>query len=253
MQPQGNYTQPGLGIGDGTAQVMDPLDFVQRGAQAYAASKGLSYNPKGLDTLQDNPRQGYTNAMALHKAQGQDRTPANHTIRSFEALRTGINDQFDHMTKPESEGGMGIRMEATTGDPYGSPQEMRDDLANNKRIKVLPTSETGSHHFFTDEENDKFRAVHDVFGHAGIGRSFSRHGEEAALRAHQQMFPPEAHEALANDLRAQNNYLVYNNQGNRFPPQNKMRTLPAYIQGDTGGPPESQPPSRKPNKQGKLL
>ena len=71
---------------------------------------------------------------------------------------------------------------------------MRTDLAQNRRIKTYATDAPGSspNVALTNEQNDQFRAAHEVFGHAGVGSSFSRHGEEIAYQSHAQMFRPDA-------------------------------------------------------------
>jgi hypothetical protein len=245
------YIQPDLGIGDGTAQVHKPVDFVQEGGRKYAEARGRSYSQDGLDTVQVDPQRGHAQFLAYRQGMSQPTDP--HTEASYHAMRSEVNDQYDHMTKPEHEGGMGMSVEVTQHDPYGSPQEMADDVANNRRIKVMSTATTGSHAFFTDEENDKFRAVHDVFGHAGTGRSFSRNGEEAAYLNHAQMFSPSARSAMASETRGQNSYLNYNNTGDGFPDQgNKLVGMPSWAE-DSG--PLPVPPKKplKPNSQGKQL
>lgn len=121
---------------------------------------------------------------------------------SYEALRDEIRKQFDLLRE------MGVRVEFVDEDPYGNFHEMREDFINNRRLKVLRTAATGGHPFFTDEENDMFRAVHDAFGHLATGRGFDRHGEEAAYRAHKTMMPEIAVAALATELRAQNAFLL---------------------------------------------
>jgi hypothetical protein len=83
----------------------------------------------------------------------------------------------------------------------------------------MSSATTGGHPFFSDEENDQFRAVHDAFGHAAIGRGFSRHGEEAAYQAHSQMFSPEARPALHTETRAQNSVVNYGRKPGSFPEQ----------------------------------
>ena len=52
--------------------------------------------------------------------------------------------------------------------------------------------------------NDIYRAVHDVFGHARLGNSTTREGEDIAYMYHAQMFSPEARKALFLETRAQN-------------------------------------------------
>lgn len=137
-----------------------------------------------------------------------------------------VEHQYDYMTRPESEGGLGIHHEVTPEDPYNPKKGFRDmahDVRVNKQIRTLATKTTGSHAYFTDEQNDKFRAVHDVFGHAATGRGFSRHGEEAAWRSHVQMFSPKAREAMTSETRGQNSVLNYSPHGG-FIPQHEAMT-----------------------------
>jgi hypothetical protein len=134
-------------------------------------------------------------------------------VPAYHAMREEVMRQFDHMTRSQSEGGMGIGVQVTKGDPYGlggvNPvhnlvNELRDDVQNHHQIKVLATQSTGGHPLFTNDQNDAFRAVHDVFGHLGSGRGIDRHGEEAAFQKHAQMFSPLARMAMATETRGQN-------------------------------------------------
>jgi hypothetical protein len=116
------------------------------------------------------------------------------------------------MTAPASRGGLGISVSVEESDPYnvgaqGGTRALFDDVANG-RIRVLSTSVTGGHFFFSNDVCDMFRAVHDVFGHAGTGRGVDRHGEEAAYRKHSGMFSPLARKALATETRGQNHAMI---------------------------------------------
>jgi hypothetical protein len=140
--------------------------------------------------------------------------------------------QFDHMTSPRSRGGLGISVEATPDDPYGKQSwstvvsDVRNDLAENNRIKVLSTKATGGHPYFSDDQNDMFRAVHDVYGHLGSGRGVDFDGEEAAYQKHSRMYSPLARRAMATETRGQNSYLRFNGD---FPDQ-KVAILPDHMQ-----------------------
>ena len=93
---------------------------------------------------------------------------------------------------------------------------------------MLSTAATPpGHPYLSDEVNDRFRAVHDAFGHAAIGRGFDRNGEEAAYQSHAEMFTATALPALASETRGQNSALNYGGYGTRgeFPPQ-KFDVLP---------------------------
>lgn len=134
-------------------------------------------------------------------------------VPAFKALREETKRQFDFMTGAQSKGGLGINVEVQDTDPYGDGNplnaisEFRDDVVNNNRMKVMSTKATGGHPFFTNDENDMFRAVHDTFGHLGSGRGVDFDGEEAAFQKHARMFTPTARQALATETRGQNSAL----------------------------------------------
>jgi hypothetical protein len=152
---------------------------------------------------------------------------------AYEALTEEIAQQFRMLTDE-----MGIKVEFVEDDPYGDPLEMMDDIQTNKRLKVLKTETTGPHPYWTNEENDMFRAVHDAFGHAATGRGFDRHGEEAAYQAHSSMVSELARRALLTETRGQNVVVITTGD---FPPQ-KMALLPEiYIKADAQGLPQIQP------------
>lgn len=138
------------------------------------------------------------------------RTFADETMRQLDGLMTrGLDVYVDDV------------------DPYGSVAEMFDDVTINGRIRVLGTRVTGSHPVLTDDENDAFRAVHDVVGHFGTGRGFDRHGEEAAYQAHARWYSPWARRALATETRGQNAALIYSADGHTFDRQ-RIAILPAW-------------------------
>ena len=194
------------------ARVFDPVPFVVEGVQRYQRSRGApAFSAAHLAGRQVH--HGLGGAVAAEYAQRRGQPVSARTMASFRAMRDTINRQYEYMTKPEAEGGMGITVEVGPS-TYGSPAAMAADLSENRRIKVQSTASTsglaeGAHAFFTNEENDRFRAVHDVFAHATTGRSFSRHGEDAAYLAHAQTFPKVAHEALASETRGQNMQMNY--------------------------------------------
>jgi hypothetical protein len=203
---------------------------------------------KGTDSYAR--QQGFFVPAAYHRAVGAIMSPTSqHQIAvahenmtawddnarpAYEAMREESSRQYDHMTKPRSKGGMGIDVEVSKEDPYGGQgarphdifREMHDDVASTGRIKVLSTEATGGHPFFTNEENDRIRAVHDVFGHLGSSRGVDRHGEEAAYQRHAAMFSPTARQAVGTEFRGQTSYLIKNHE---FPPQ-RMGLLPEHLQ-----------------------
>ena len=101
-------------------------------------------------------------------------------------------------------GGLGITVRVVDEDPYPDAESMVADV-RQRRLKVWASSATGNPHpYLSDGENDMFRAVHDVFGHAAAGRGFDPHGEEAAWLKHSGMYSPLARRALTTETRGQN-------------------------------------------------
>ena len=57
--------------------------------------------------------------------------------------------------------------------------------------------------------NDRFRAVHDLFGHAAEGYGFGPRGEENAWIRHCHMFSAGAQKALTTETRGQNSWVNF--------------------------------------------
>ena len=139
--------------------------------------------------------------------------------------------------------GLGMTMDVTSEDPYASPAEMFADVEENRHISVLSTESTGGHPYFSNLENDAFRAVHDVFGHFAAQRGFDRHGEEAAYRRHALMFTPLARLAMATETRGQNAALQVRGE---FAPE-KLIILPEWARMDYALVPETPAEHRAAN------
>lgn len=159
---------------------------------AYVGSGSRS--EESWDDIRANP--GLRQSMADEYA----RLPSydNKAVKAYGELAKEVEQQYDHMVKS------GIKVEFVDYDPYPTAVAMRNDVEAGT-IKVMRTDVTGPHKFFTNEQNDKFRAVHDVYGHASTGRGFDRHGERAAYISHREMFrSPDAIRALATETEGQN-------------------------------------------------
>lgn len=208
-------------------------------ASARQLSGGTWDNSDLANTTVSGPT-GFAMKRTYERNMGKG--PSPETMRSYEALREHVGAQFAHLTAPKESGGAGISVEITPDDPYGSFEEMHADVTQNNRLKVFSTATTGSHQFFTDEENDQFRAVHDAYGHLATGRAFDRHGEEAAYLSHARTLPPEAHAALASETRGQNSYLNWG--GGDFPPNGSV-DIPGWMTQERVEPPQ---PKIKPQR-----
>lgn len=143
--------------------------------------------------------------------------PAAH--EAYDKLIEEIDMQYDFLVNE-----VGIDIEFVDDDPYQSSAEMMDDVENNNRLRVLKTSSTEPHPYLSNEQNDKFRAVHDYFGHAATGRGFAQDGEEAAWVSHSLMFSEKARQALTTETRGQNSW--YNTRKQGFAVQ-KVALLPS--------------------------
>lgn len=219
----------------------DPVPDLAAGAARYAERIGKTHNPEQFKGV--GVGAGYHALFPSIRKQAEE-GPEELTPQmkeSYEALRGEVKQQFDYLTGHPSKGGLGFKVEVTEHDPYSSPDEMRQDVLNNRRIKVLSTKTTGGHALFSDEENDMFRAVHDSFGHLAIGRNFSREGEEAAYGSHSSMFSDKALPALVSETRAQNTYLI--NKGD-FPP-NRPFNVPEWSTKLEGAPNPPKKPKKK--------
>jgi hypothetical protein len=97
---------------------------------------------------------------------------------------------------------------------YRSSKEMMSDVHGNRHLYVF---QGGDPHDFLNQidkstglnENEKFRAVHDLLGHAIYGNQFGPKGEEVAWAIHQQMYSPLARLAMTAETRGQNSLVNY--------------------------------------------
>lgn len=120
----------------------------------------------------------------------------------YETFVQETEKQFDFISQH-------IRIEPWTqqGQPYANSKAMMADVANNKHLWVFEGGE--QHPFMTPEQNWKFRAVHDLFGHAKTGFEFGPRGEFNATRAHAQMYTEEAWPALVTETIGQNAWVNF--------------------------------------------
>jgi hypothetical protein len=212
-----------------------PVESAEKGGHAYMAARGLR---PALHTNHAIIAPQMTERVAHAYSALPDFDPA--AVPAFHAMREEVKRQFDHLTGPRNKGGMGIEVNSVSKDPYGAAglegqgqsghwtrvvPEMRHDFTHNNRLDVLSTKVTGEHRIFSNDENDMFRAVHDVFGHLAVGRGIDKHGEEAAFQKHAQMFSPLARGALATETRGQNSALHHFGS---FQDQ-KIAVLPAHL------------------------
>jgi hypothetical protein len=129
--------------------------------------------------------------------------------KSYGQLRKEIDQQFDDMVK----GGMKLSYHQGDANYLDSREMLRDALVNQH----LYTYRGGDVHpllndldpYYGLNSNEKFRAVHDYFGHGTTGATFGRKGEELAYGAHSHTLSPLARIAAAAETRGQNSFVNY--------------------------------------------
>lgn len=196
----------------------DPVPEIAAGAQHYREINGM------MTPEQDYSKTLVTPEQTAHVANDYMHMPAYDKAAepAYHQMGEEIGRQFDYMTKPVSKGGMGIDVDVSDHDPYGATNankvipELRDDVVNHGHITALSSAATGGHPYFSNDQNDMFRAVHDTFGHLGSGRGVDRHGEQAAYQKHAAMFSPLAQQAMRTETQGQNSALI---QTGEFQPQ----------------------------------
>jgi len=92
-----------------------------------------------------------------------------------------------------------------TDDGFGSEAITEQDIAENPLLQTTGEIIDGRDVRY----NDLFRIVHDYFGHALEGATFTARGEENAWQAHSRMYTPLAARAMTTETRGQNSWLNY--------------------------------------------
>ena len=194
-----------------------------RGVKKELGYRGVEGELRGqrsrLDRTQADPAVARQTADAY---EAMDSAMTDTDVAAYDQLVREVDAQYEYMTEV-----MFVEVEVVTSNPYGSPAEMAADIRNNNRIKVLSTEATGGHPYMSNDQNDRFRAVHDFFGHTVMGNSFTRHGEEAAYLVHSQMFSEAARGAMHSETAGQNSWLNYSKQ-NRAKARKALRQGLSY-------------------------
>jgi GNAT superfamily N-acetyltransferase len=211
---EGQHDQATHGNWAGDRYPADSLKSARDGAKEYAFKKGLKPDDSiDYTKVVANRERASKIADIYESLPKMDRD----AVDEYEALASEVEEQFNYMTQT-----LGVKVEFVAEDPYKTSKEMFADVSTGS-LKVLSTATTGAHPIFSDEQNNKFRAVHDYFGHAATGRGFGQDGEESAWVHHSQMFTKNARAALTTETRGQNSF--FNNRGKQFADQ-KVALLP---------------------------
>lgn len=139
----------------------------------------------------------YAESVAIARLYAAAPTVAPDCLPAYAALAAEVRAQFAALpvvTIVEAE------------NPYPTFHDLFDDIDHG----LLRTMASGpdDHPIWTAEENDRFRAVHDYYGHYVAGVGFDRHGEYAAWCRHMTTFGHLAQKALTTETRGQTSALI---------------------------------------------
>lgn len=142
-------------------------------------------------------------------AQAYEDAPENdpEAQESYEALRNAVN-KFFKLIKSK------VTVEFVDGNPYESSEQMQKEVTKTKVFKIMKDFST--HPFFSEEENWRFRAVHDWFTHVIAHQPFTQKGELQTYNMHAKMMPPAALPALFTEIIGQ---VCYQTSKGSFPVQ----------------------------------
>jgi hypothetical protein len=118
-------------------------------------------------------------------------------VRESDALFRGI-------TEPGRPGGVRVAF-TTVAVPYREADELIRSVREERVLEVSTAARDRDrdHPLMGCDRGgayDRFRAVHDVLGHARLGGGFDRHGERAAWRFQERFHSRPACRALATEL-----------------------------------------------------
>ena len=142
-------------------------------------------------------------------AQAYDEAPSRDPAAeaSFRALIQHIEKMYKRIQSR-------VKVEFVSGQPYASAAEMQKAVKETGLLQI--STDYNDHHLFSEEQNLKFRAVHDYVVHILANKDFSDKGEVAAYNAHAKMVPPAAIPALFIEVVGQ---ACYANARGHFPEQ----------------------------------
>lgn len=115
------------------------------------------------------------------------------------------------------------KVEFVTEDPYQTAEEMRREAEDTGILKIYTGD--SDHPYFSQEDNNIFRAVHDYYTHILTKtENFDLRGEIRAYNTHSHLVPPDALPALFTEVVGQVCYYIKKGQ---FAPQ-KVAVLPGF-------------------------
>ena len=188
----------------------EPNPLVKEGIRQYNSRNGIAPAIEGYYAPM-NEQRARDIAAAFEALPVFDKTPK--TLEAYAKLEEEIQQQWNYAINE-----MGVTFEpwVQEGQPYANSREMVRDVRDNKHIWFFTGGEPHPLLNKPDQDgltgNDKFRAIHDLFGHASEDFQFGARGEENAWIKHSQMFSPLAQKALTTETRGQNSWVNFGPQ-----------------------------------------
>jgi hypothetical protein len=153
---------------------------------------------------------------------GQHNPDDRDTVESYRAFTAETQDQFNLLVRS----GYRFLPWMHHGQPYKNSKEMIRDVRDNRHLYVYMTRQGFGHESDGLDQsknpllspsmvvkgwcnNDIFRAVHDVLGHAIGGFAFSASGELNAWRTHLEFFSPVARRAMTTETLGTNSWVMF--------------------------------------------
>lgn len=207
------------GSGTGGKVVRSPSQATTREPNPAAITASEEYNAsKGLPPVNHDVRVkvdvDFAKKTAMEYEKLKDDNSADPEVaKAFNALKDELLEQWNFLVDQK---GVSFEPWDKEGQPYANSAEMMADVRDNGHLYYFTGGEP---HAFLDAKapngvtyNEMLRAIHDYFGHAAAGNTFSATGEENAWLAHSQMFSPDAQRALTTETRGQNSWVNYGPQ-----------------------------------------
>jgi hypothetical protein len=186
-----------------------PNEFVKEATQAYNAKYGFRKITEDLYVAVDIDRA--RRIAEVYEALPIDDSVDPAVLKAYQQLAEEIEAQWNFAI------GMGITFEPWKSEvqPYATNSaDMCSDVRNHHHLYFYqggdPHPLLGRLDTATGLSlNDKFRAIHDLFGHAAEGYGFGPRGEENAWIKHSQMFSADAQKAVTTETRGQNSWVNF--------------------------------------------
>jgi len=223
---QAKADDAGSGSRSGTPVSTRPTPNVAAQGVANDYARQYGFAPIKHDTYHTVNEQQAGSIADAYDALPVDDSSNPAVIEAYESLAKEVDAQYAFAV----ERGMQFIPWTSEGQPYATSKEMADDVRDNNRLYFFTGGEP--HPFLSKVDaatgltyNDKFRAIHDYFGHAAGGYGFGARGEENAWAIHSQMFSEPARKAMTTETRGQNSWVNFGRQN--YDAQGNYLNIPA--------------------------